>query len=139
MGKRGVKEYCNNTLTEAAFRGRIINTLRRLSMGWKPKTLAFDNARDGYIKNPKTGKDNQAFRCEDCGERFMKKDLKADHIDPVVPLEGFKDSQSVWLGYDWSVYLKRLLCEVRGFQILCHPCHETGKTQKENEIRRSHK
>jgi len=134
------KKYCDKTLTEAALRSKIINQLRRLSMYWKPKTTALKNALDGFVVNPMTGRDNQAYKCASCGERFLKKDVRVDHIEPVVPIEGFdRASESVWLGYNWSVYLKRLLCEVDGFQILCNPCHETGKTQKENEARRSHK
>lgn len=135
MSNKKPKTRCSGTLTDAALRTRIINTLRRLSMYWKPIQEAKRSARSGRIKNPATDKLNMAVICMSCNGHVMERDCKVDHIEPVVPLEGFSPDGSIFLGYNWSEYLERMFCEADGFQVLCEPCHKI-KSNNENQERR---
>ena len=138
MSKRKPKTRCSGTLTDAGLRAKIINTLRRLSMYWKPIQEVKRSARSGRIKNPETGHLNMAVICEVCNGHIMEKDCKVDHINPVVPTDGFNADGSLFLGYDWNVYLENMFCEANGFQVLCRNCHQI-KTNREGEERRNGK
>jgi len=50
-----------------------------------------------------------------------------DHIDPVIPINGFET---------WDEVINRLFCEVEGYQAICKTCHD-DKTKKENDKRRA--
>jgi len=127
------KPYNNGTMTEAKFRSTIVAGLRKASMYWKPKTQAIKNARNGYLVNPLTHRENNAGKCESCCNRFLEKELKADHINPVVPVEGFDNN--TFLGVNWTEYIKRMFVEVEGYQVLCKECHYI-KTKKERDLRK---
>jgi hypothetical protein len=105
-----------------------INVLRKASFKWKPRAEAKKRYRvpNGKFKN---GKTKYGYQCAMCEEIFMSKDVKMDHIDPAVPLEG-------WQGFD--VYIERMFCDEDGFQCLCGPCHDE-KTNEEREIRKKNK
>jgi len=50
------------------------------------------------------------------GQHKKVKDAVVDHINPVVdPHIGFTT---------WDEYIARMFCEVDGFQVICHDCHE---------------
>ena len=55
----------------------------------------------------------------------MSKDVLMDHINPVIPLEGWDD---------FDGYIDRMFCDESGFQCLCKDCHD-AKTREEKEIR----
>jgi 5-methylcytosine-specific restriction endonuclease McrA len=98
-------------------------------MKWKPK---HDAIADAYIDdgiNPKTGRRCKLHRCEECNDAFAKGDMRADHIYPIIPIEGF-DS--------WDKCIERAFVEKDGFQALCKECHHK-KTQYENKARREYK
>jgi hypothetical protein len=107
-----------NDLNDRAF---VIQALRRASYGWPPRSTAFKKAR------VRRG----VYRCAICGEEFGRKEVQADHIDPVVDIEtGFTN---------WDDYINRLYCEDNGWQILCKAsCHKT-KTFLENQLRLSYR
>ncbi len=112
----------------------LIPKLRQISRWWHQKGVALDKAKvyvpDGKFKNgnPKT---KVKYVCAEC-KRLKKKSLydihqvQADHIDPVVNVDGFTN---------WDDYILRLFCNAEGFQILCED-HHKQKTQRENEERR---
>jgi 5-methylcytosine-specific restriction endonuclease McrA len=102
-------------------------------MYWKPKQQALKNARDGKIVNPVTGKPNIAGRCSSCGNLFLEKKLKVDHIDPVVPVVGF--DKNLFLNINWTEYIERMFVEVDGYQVLCKECHDL-KTKSEKDERK---
>jgi 5-methylcytosine-specific restriction endonuclease McrA len=52
--------------------------------------------------------------------------IQLDHIDPVVPIEGFST---------WDEYIERLFCEEDNFRALCEGCHGK-KSRKENKQRK---
>jgi hypothetical protein len=65
------------------------------------------------------------WQCNECKQRFKRKEIHMDHIDPVVPTEtGFTD---------WNDYLTRLF--MGKLQALCIECHQR-KSSLENEARR---
>lgn len=127
MGKRGVKDKCGGRWTTARFNTFIKNILRGAHMrNWAPKGDSVKLARDGKIENPKTGRMNIASKCQLCGDRFLEKDMKIDHVIPVIdPETGFTT---------WDDCINRMFVEVDGYQILCKDCHD-NKTLKETKIR----
>lgn len=119
------------------WKGKIINSLRRLSYSYPPRSAAKNKQKVA----PAT------FECEHCGiwvyegsKNLEKLDLEApkgltkgkvnhDHIEPVIPLDNFKKGD-----WDWHEYIERMFCDDTGYQILCKPCHDI-KTKKEDQIR----
>jgi hypothetical protein len=68
------------------------------------------------------------YKCSNplCAKVVGPSEIKIDHIEPVVPVEGFES---------WDIVIDRLFCTVEGFQALCKECHDK-KTTMENEKRR---
>jgi len=95
----------------------ILNVLRKASYRYKYANEAVKNARV----------DRGVYECNACKNRFKLKDLKRDHVSPVVcPLLGF---------IDWNTYIDRLFChDSNGYQMLCESCHQM-KTNQENKER----
>ena len=98
-------------------------------MRWGPRNKAIESAYIDDGINPKTGRKCKLHRCEECNDCFAKGDMHADHIDPVIPLNGF-DS--------WDAVIERMFCEKEGFRILCKECH-SKVTKEENAARRANK
>lgn len=113
--------------TEARYQSFIKSALR--GARWPQKYAAIKTAyvRDGI--NPATGRRCKLHQCFECKGEFPASGVQADHINPVVPLDGF-DS--------WDDYIERLFCEVDKFQVLCKSCHSI-KTKAENAERRQRK
>lgn len=127
MGERVPRTRCAGTMTENQYKNWVISLLRKGTLRWKPRGIALRARRDGKVVNPDTGKMCIASKCDSCGERFMEKLMKVDHINPVVdPLKG-------WEGFD--SFIKNLFCEVDNFQILCKVCHDK-KSKEETELRK---
>ena len=98
--------------TPARFRSFVISQLR--GARWPAK---FDCIKKAYVKdgvNPRTGRKCKLHRCEKCGESFPKNKVQADHIEPVVGVDGFQG---------WDLYIERMFCGPEGFQCLCKGCH----------------
>ena len=127
------KPYCAGTLTEAAFRSKLINALRRVSMHWKPKSVALKRALAGKKINPSTGKLKQFYKCEESGEEGWADEMHADHIDPVVPEQWGETTR--FLGYNWNEYIQRMFVEEDGYQIILKALHK-AKTKQENQNRK---
>lgn len=95
----------------------LIAILRRASYKWPPRNEALKAARVG----------RGLYKCNHCGETFGRKEIKIDHIDPVVdPLKGFET---------WDEYINRMFCQKEGFQILCEKDHN-DKSSVEKQIRK---
>lgn len=132
------KPHCNNTMTEAGFRSYVMSGLRSKSRFWKPKNIAISKTFVKKGKNPATGNMCKLHRCPVCNGLFPQSKMDADHIEPVVPLEGFPQLAETFLGYNWTEVIKRLFCEADGYSVLCKECHKI-KTKKENAQRRANK
>lgn len=128
MAKTKTKPFDTN-LTDAEFRSRIISALRQASRRWAPKNKAIARARVWRWK----------YKCENCGEiwplflppekgkKRKRKNIQADHKEPVVPVTGFTTYD------DW---IKRCFVWAEQFDALCWKCH-SEKTKKENNERRA--
>lgn len=69
------------------------------------------------------------YECAKCQKWRIKDEIEVDHIEPVIPVTG-------WRGFDVSI--PRLFCPKEGLQILCLSCH-SAKSKSENAERRRHK
>lgn len=94
----------------------IMSTLRRASYRWPARNEA---ERKGRV-------DRGLYKCAMCEGTFRSKEYAIDHIKPVISLkDGFQS---------WDEVIETLFCDVEGFQILCHACHDS-KTQIEDSMR----
>ena len=66
------RPYNGGTMSESEIRNAIIAKLRKLTRYWKPKQRCIRDS--GNI-------------CVECKKKFLKKDLRADHTTPIVPVE----------------------------------------------------
>lgn len=99
----------------------LIPKLRSASYRWKFRSDAIKAAR----------KSRGIYECAMCGCEMKNGEFKADHIDPVVPIEG-------WDGLDWTLYIKRMFVPASGFQIICTSCHDI-KTDTEITLRKMYR
>ena len=123
-----VRERNAWTMSEAEFKSFIISALRDKSRWWKPKTRAIARARVS----------KWIYKCESCGvewpanlpplpwKKRKRKNIQADHIEPVVPLTGF-------VSYD--SWIERCFVSAEKFQAICRKCHKE-KTAEEGKKRR---
>ena len=132
---RTQKTRNSETMTEAGLKNFIISLLRKSNFAWKPKKEVIMSCRtDNKLINEATGKPNMTSKCQKCGTRVLEKNLKIDHIDPIVPVEGWGDTTR-FLGVNWNEYLGRMFVESDGLQGICADCHKDN-TDKENKDRR---
>jgi hypothetical protein len=128
---KAIKPYCNATLTEAALRALIINALRRVSMHWKPKSTAIKRAYGGKKINPDTGKEKGYYICEETGAEVWLEEMRADHIEPVVPMEWGDETE--FLGYNFNEYLRRLFVEQGDYQAITKEAHQVKSNAEKKE------
>lgn len=121
---------------DSKLKGRIIVSLRRLTYSYKPR----NDAKNRCKVAPAT------FKCELCQihvyagtsketpksilSRFpdvIQGKINLDHKEPVICPKT--------PGWDWNVFIERLFCDIKGFQVLCEKCHK-GKTLLENQLRK---
>lgn len=111
------KPYCNGQWTKARFKSFITSALRRASSRWAPKYTCKKNARTA----------RNTYKCSLCNKSVGNKDIKIDHIYPVVdPTKGFES---------WDKFIERLFVELDGYQAICITCHKI-KSKEENLQRR---
>ncbi len=68
-----------------------------------------------------------------CWKKGVKYD--ADHLQSVVPVEGWKKTDDLFLWYNWNEYLRNALVEIEGYQGLCSECHKI-KNKADNAERK---
>jgi len=128
------KPHNSGQWTDARKRSFVMSALRGAKWPVKYQTI-----KDAYVKdgiNPATGRKCKLHKCAQCGNLFPQKDMAADHINPVVPIEGF--TEETYLGYNWNELIQRLYCEIDGFQALCKGCHKL-KSADERALRDAEK
>ena len=103
-------------------------------MDAKTKAFAIAALRKQWLRSPQRTLCKKAafvergmYRCEMCKSIVHYKELEIDHIEPCVPLDG-------WKGFD--VFVERLF--EGKLRALCKPCHK-GVTDKQKEIRKDNK
>ena len=110
--------------TEAQFWGRLRGALRKAFVHWEPANAAIRRAKvpGCSVINPATGKQNQAYRCDHCGDLFRYAEMCRDHTVPVGTLRSLDDVVG---------FIERLTPEdPAAFQALCNECHRE-KTNRE--------
>ena len=90
-------------------------SLRRATYRW-----AF-----GHIAMARQRLERGLYQCESCKGSFGPKEINKDHIEPVIPVTGFKS---------WDETIERMFAKSDGYQILCLMCHD-AKTLVENQMR----
>lgn len=114
--------------TESRFRQFVVGALRQAHKRWRPKYERIEAAFVGKHNNPATGRMRKMYRCECCQELFPQKDMRADHVEPVVdPETGF---------VDWNTFIERMFVEFDGYSAICIGCHQV-KSAHERELRRN--
>lgn len=113
----------------------IIWTLRRASFRWPPRGEAMKLARV----------DRGLYRCAGCNSTFKNKEVRVDHVKPVVPLPSELSSMRKEAGdireytkADMGQIMRRMFPEASGFQILCVNCH-SDKTRREQDERKEYR
>lgn len=111
------RQRLREAVTSIDMRRFLIPHLRRIARMWPPKYQA------QKLSRVKRG----LYRCADCRGLFGPKEIRMDHISPVVdPAMGFTT---------WDDYISRLFCSREGYQTLCLKDHDE-KTKKERKIRK---
>ena len=113
------KPYNGGQWTEARFHSFIKGALRQASNRWPPKYEVKKAAR----------MERGIYRCAGYKRRSHKvrhKDgVHVDHIDPIIPPEGFTS---------WDDVIARMFVEKDRLQVLCKACHNK-KTADERKLR----
>lgn len=99
----------------------LIPKLRSASYRWTYRSQAIKDAR----------KSRGIYECALCKCDMKNGEYKVDHIEPVVPLQG-------WDGLDWTTYIHRMFVKTEGFQVICTMCHDI-KSDTEVQIRKMHR
>lgn len=107
---------CGETWTEAAFWGFIRSNIRLMSRKWGPIREVLKDARRPYAGPDKRRK--WEFQCARCRGWFARKEVEVNHLIPCGSLKSFEDI---------GPFVKRLLVEKEGFEVLCKgkgSCHQ---------------
>ena len=108
-----------NTWTEAQFWSFLRSHLRLMSRRWPPRRAALLASRRPYTGPNKRLK--WEHKCSGCGRWYKAADVQVDHIEPAGKLTSWEDVEP---------FIRRLLCEANGLQVLCkNKCHK-AKTDK---------
>jgi 5-methylcytosine-specific restriction endonuclease McrA len=126
------QQYNNNQWTKNRFRSFVMSALRNAR--WPVKYEVLKLAFVSYDINPKTGRKCKMHKCNLCFKLFMQKDMKVDHIDPVIPIEHEWNKGDNFLDYNWNEVISRLFCEMHNLQAICNQCHKE-KSKKEIQER----
>lgn len=103
---------------EQLLKNFVIATLRRSSYRWPARNDAYKAARI----------ERGLYACRSCHGTFNRKEVRIDHIEPIIPLDG--------TGFtSWDNYINRLFVKAEGFQVLCDNCHKI-KTDMEKSLRK---
>lgn len=131
------RPFNNGRWSESKMRGFVMSALRRAA--WPAKHDVIKRALVGPGINPATGHKCLLHRCEACLKEFPKTSMKADHAEPIVPLDHNWAAGPNWLGYDFNKLLPRLWIEVgEGWNVFCETCHNI-KSAEEKAQRAAHK
>lgn len=113
------KDYTTIELDNKSFNKFLYNftmqSLRRATYRWP----------FGHMAMKRQHIDRGLYQCESCKGSFGPKEINKDHVEPVIPVTGFKS---------WDETIKRMFCKSTEYQILCLDCHDS-KTLVENQMR----
>lgn len=80
-------------------------------------------------------------RCAKCEQVFDLKDTQVDHIEPIIPVEGWPEAPTSKFYLhngmpDMNVLVYRTFVTPDKLQVLCRPCHKE-KSKNENKKRKN--
>lgn len=114
-------------------RNHLIGALKRVWHRHPTRRAILDQVRVEIIENKKDGtpraRPSVFYRCVLChtlakAQRSkLHPQIHIDHIDPVVPLEGY-DALS------WGDYIYRLFTSPENLQAICSTCHDSKTSQE---------
>lgn len=91
--------------------------------------LVIEKQNESRQESPRYKKDGTLAKkpwvkrqCEVCGSWVSSSKIAIDHIDPVVPPEGFPAHFDMWDRI--TLFLKRLWCDKSNLQRICETCHD---------------
>lgn len=94
----------------------VMQALRRATYRWPFHHLAMKRQNRDYA----------LYECENCHQCFGPKQINKDHIEPVIPVTGFKS---------WDEVINRMFVKSSQIQILCEAVCHPIKTNLENALR----
>lgn len=118
------KTRCSGTMTDSQFFGWIRSALRRMSIKWKPKNDYLLSVRSPYVGNDKRTK--WVYECQECYKKVKRKEYEVNHKIPCNSLRCFEDLPE---------FVRKLFCEMDGYEGLCVQCHKI-ETLKFMEMKR---
>lgn len=108
--------------SDARFHSWILNIIRKGTVFFPNRINAINLAKVGRRKNSKTNRLAEHYKCALCQDQFPLKDIEVDHVEPVIPISGWKS---------WDDTIRRVFCRPSGWQVLCKQCH-IKKSAEEN-------
>jgi len=115
--------------TQSRINSFIKSALRSASQRWPPRYECLNEAYTGQKLNVKTKRIGKHYKCNKCNNEFPSSEVQVNHIESVVPVEGFTD---------WNDIIKRMFCPKEGLEVLCIECHK-AYTAMEKEARKQYK
>ena len=127
------------------FKGKIISALRKLTYTNPDRKRKFDQAKVAaathecelcgvYCYSGTSDKNYQATVENFPDKTVLKEKAVADHLEPTIPVKGFKNKE-----WDWDEYINRMhFCGEDNWNIICKACHDK-KTKQENEERKKYR
>lgn len=121
-----------------ALQPAIYSALRRNFRTYPAYSETLKEAKREYFIKSKKGKPLRRvkFLCCECLKEVSQKEIRVDHVDPVVPIEGIP-LQNNGLP-DFNTYIDRLYCNKSNLQCICKSCHDL-KSKQENKARKESK
>lgn len=122
--------FNNGDWTQARFNSFVKSALRSASLRWPARYQSLNEAKTTTKVNSKTGRLAQHYKCNSCLNQFPAKDVRVDHIDPIInPETGFTT---------WDDVVNKMFCEKSNLQVLCVECHNI-KTKAEKQLAKERK
>lgn len=112
----------------------VFSALRRSFRTYPPYKETLEASKEEYYINSKKGTKMRRVRfvCNSCGNKYSRKGVAIDHIQPVIDLAGVARQPDGEV--DFNVYIKRLFCPKSNLQTICKKCH-TEKSAAEGKLR----
>lgn len=111
MGKKTPPFPEYETWTTARFWAFVRSALRKAFTRWPPKYECLNDARTPYEGD---GRQKWQYKCAECEQQFMQKEVEVDHIEQAGSLKTYEDLPE---------FVRKLFVRKEGMQVLCKPCH----------------
>lgn len=103
------------------FKSWLIAVLRRATYKWPPRYQTLNKARV----------ERGIYKCAKCQLNHPRKNVVADHINPVVPVT--RKTLDFSKSKDIGDYVLGMFPLENGWQTLCKECHKIKSTEENNQ------